>query len=228
MISAEPKTLTVAIDGPAGAGKSTVARHVAEKLGYTYVDTGAMYRAVAWAVLNENISPGDVESICALAERLNIRLESGRVWVDGQEVSGAIRTPEVSNLTSPLSALPCVRRRLTALQKEMGRRGGVVMEGRDIGTVVLPEAEVKIFLIASLAERARRRREELAAKGVTLAEVDLQRDLAARDARDAGRDVAPMVPALDAIVLDSDQLSVEEVVARISGLVRSAEARDGR
>lgn len=227
MISAERKTLSVAIDGPAGAGKSTVARRVADSLGYTYVDTGAMYRAVAWAVLNAGVVPDDAEEVCALAERLDLRLEPGRVWVDGQDVSGLIRTPEVSNLTSPLSALPCVRARLTALQKEMGRRGGVVMEGRDIGTVVLPEAEVKVFLVASLAERARRRREELQTSGVTLAEAELQRDIAARDARDAGRETAPMVPAPDAVVLDSDSLSVDAVVARILALVRSAEDRHG-
>ena len=166
MIAAERKTLCIAIDGPAGAGKSTVARRVAETLGYTYIDTGAMYRALAWAVLESGIAPGDTEVVSALAERLDVRLEWGQVRVGGEDVTEAIRTPEISNLTSPLSALPRVRSRMAALQQAMARRGGVVMEGRDIGTVVLPEAEVKVFLTASQTERVRRRQEELAARGL--------------------------------------------------------------
>ena len=207
--------ISVAIDGPAGAGKSTVARQVASALGYTYVDTGAMYRAVAWAALNAGIAPSDTRAVCGLAERVEIRLEPGRVFAGGTEITDQIRTPEISNLTSPLSALPCVRTRLAALQREMGRQGGVVMEGRDIGTVVLPDAEVKVFLTASLAERVRRRREELGAAGIALSAEQLEADIAARDARDASRDVAPMVPASDAILLQSDGLGVEQVVLRI-------------
>jgi cytidylate kinase len=225
MIAAEPATalLSIAIDGPAGAGKSTVARLVAEALGYTYVDTGAMYRALAWAVLATGIAPDDDRAVCALAARLEVRLEAdGRVWVDGREVSGEIRTPEISNLTSPLSALACVRSRLVALQQTMARRGGVVMEGRDIGTVVLPDAAVKVFLVATLEERVRRRRAELAAQGITLSPEELGRDIAARDERDSARDVAPMVPASDAVVLDSDGLHPEEVVAQILALHRQA------
>ena len=209
------KTISVAIDGPAGAGKSTVARQVASALGYTYVDTGAMYRAVAWAVLDAGIAPSDSAAVCALAERVEIHLEPGRVFAGGTEITDKIRTPEISNLTSPISALPCVRTRLAALQREMGRQGGVVMEGRDIGTVVLPDAEVKVFLTASQAERVRRRREELGAAGIALATAQLEADIAARDARDASRDVAPMVPASDAILLQSDGLDVEQVVSRI-------------
>ena len=207
--------ISVAIDGPAGAGKSTVARRVASALGYTYVDTGAMYRAVAWAALDAGIAPSDTEAVCAMAKSVEIRLEPGRVFVGGAEITDRIRTPEISNLTSPISALPCVRTRLAALQREMGRRGGVVMEGRDIGTVVLPDAEVKVFLTASLAERVRRRREELGASGIALSPEQLQADIAARDERDASRDVAPMVPAADAILLQSDGLDVEQVVSRI-------------
>ena len=225
MIAAEPATalFSIAIDGPAGAGKSTVARRVAEALGYTYVDTGAMYRALAWAVLAAKIAPDDDEAVCALAARLEVRLEAeGRVWVDGREVAGEIRTPEISNLTSPLSALPCVRSRMVALQQAMARPGGVVMEGRDIGTVVLPEAEIKVFLVATLDERVRRRRAELAAQGITLSPTELSRDIAARDRRDAARDVAPMVPAHDAVVLDSDGLHPDEVVAQILALHRQA------
>ncbi len=215
--------ISVAIDGPAGAGKSTVARQVASALGYTYVDTGAMYRAVAWAVVNAGIAPDDVETVCGLAGRLEVGLEPDCVFADGQDITDKIRTPEISALTSRLSALPCVRERLAALQREMGRRGGVVMEGRDIGTVVLPEAEVKVFLTASLAERVRRRREELGESGIMLSLGQLEKDIAERDARDASRDAAPMVPAADAVPLVSDGLSVEEVVSRISALCRDAE-----
>ncbi len=217
--------ISVAIDGPAGAGKSTVAWLAASALGYTYVDTGAMYRAVAWAVAQAGIAPDDTGAVCEVAERLEIRLEQGRVFADGQDVTDQIRTPEISNLTSRLSALGCVRTRLAALQRDMGRGGGIVMEGRDIGTVVLPNAEVKVFLTASQAERVRRRREELGASGVTLSTEQLAEDIAARDKRDASRDAAPMVPAADAVPLVSDGLSVEEVVSRILELCREAEAR---
>lgn len=215
--------LRIAIDGPAGAGKSTVARRVAQALGYTYVDTGAMYRALAWAVQGQGLSLADIKAVCTLAETLPIELtRDGRVLADGEDVTGLIRTPEISNLTSPLSALPCVRHRLAGLQQEMGARGGVVMEGRDIGTVVLPDAEVKVFLTASLEERARRRQEELAERGIATDRDELQREIAARDQRDGSRDVAPMVPAEDAVLLDSDALSVDEVVARILALHEDA------
>ena len=207
--------ISVAIDGPAGAGKSTVARLVASALGYTYVDTGAMYRAVAWATVEAGISPANSAAVCALAASIEIHLEPERVFVSDLEITDKIRTPEISNLTSPISALPCVRTRLAALQREMGQRGGVVMEGRDIGTVVLPGAEVKVFLTASQAERVRRRREELGAAGIELSRAQLEADIAARDQRDASRDVAPMVPAGDAILLQSDGLDVEQVVSRI-------------
>lgn len=219
--------LQVAIDGPAGAGKSTVARAVAERLGLTYVDTGAMYRALAWAATAQKIALTDTAGVCALAERLEIKLERGRVYADGREVTAEIRTPEISNLTSALSALPCVRQRLSALQQEMGRRGGVVMEGRDIGTVVLPEAEIKVFLTASGAERVRRRQAELQAKGIILDADALRVDMAERDARDAEREMAPMVAALDAIHLETDGLDAEAVTARIVALCQDAEARHG-
>ena len=232
MIAVEPevkvKTIRVAIDGPAGAGKSTVARQVAEALGLTYIDTGAMYRAVAWAVIDAGISPADTQAVCGLAARLEVRLASGRVFADEMDVTEKIRTPEISNLTSPLSALPCVRTRLVALQRQMAERGGVVMEGRDIGTVVLPGAEVKVFLTASPSERVRRRREELGAAGIALSAEQLGADIAERDARDASRDASPMVAAPDAVHLESDGLSVEEVVSRILTLCCKAQEVEAR
>jgi cytidylate kinase len=225
-----PLPLQIAIDGPAGAGKSTVARQVAEAVGFTYVDTGAMYRAVAWAALDRGLSVDDEDAICALVAELPIRLDVGadgaQVFVGEREVTDYIRTPAISRLTSPLSAISCVRERLAGLQKEMGAAGGVVMEGRDIGTVVLPQAAVKVFLTASLAQRARRRQAELSARGSAV-EIDaLEREIAARDARDGGRALAPMVPAPDAVVLDTDTLSVDEVVARIVAMVAEASKTD--
>ena len=223
MTQSTKRRLSVAIDGPAGAGKSTVARQVAQALGYTYIDTGAMYRVVAWAVLNREVNPQDAEAVMRLAERLDIRLTpDGRVHADGRDVTEAIRTPAVTNLTSPLSAIPGVRHRLVALQKAMGAAGGVVMEGRDIGTVVLPNAPVKVFLTASLEHRVERRRKELVGRGVALPREQLAQDIAARDARDGSRDVAPMRPAPDAVVLDSDHLSADQVVARILELHEEA------
>ncbi len=216
-------TLRVAIDGPAGAGKSTVARRVADALGLTYVDTGAMYRALTWAVLEAGIAPEEINRVCALAERVEIRLEpGGRVWADGREVSALIRTPQISGLTSALSVLPCVRARLTALQRDLARRGGVVMEGRDIGTVVMPEAEVKVFLTASLGARAERRRLELAGRGVETTQGTLEREIGERDARDGSRDVAPLTMAGDAVAVDTDGLGPDEVVERILTLCRGA------
>lgn len=223
--------LQIAIDGPAGAGKSTVARMVARSLDYAYIDTGAMYRALAWSTLNANVSLDDCAAVCALAETLRLRLEPGaagpRVYVDDCEITESIRAPEISNLTSPLSAIPCVRHRMADLQKQLGAGGGVVMEGRDIGTVVLPQAQVKVFLTASLDERARRREAELRARGIIVSPESLRSDIAARDARDGSRDVAPMVPASDAEILDSDTLSVDEVVREILRLAAEAGVAHG-
>ncbi len=219
--------LQIAIDGPAGAGKSTVARQVARALGLTYIDTGAMYRALAWVVLARGVAPDDEAAVCRLAQTVAVHLETRggdtQVYADGQDVTPFIRTPEISNLTSPLSAIPCVRARMVALQQAMAARQGVVMEGRDIGTVVLPDAPIKVFLTASLARRAERRLLELEERGTLRPLDELTREIAARDARDGGRDIAPMRPAPGAVILDSDTLTVGDVVARILQLAREVD-----
>jgi cytidylate kinase len=216
------RRLTIAIDGPAGAGKSTVARHVAQALGYTYIDTGAMYRALAWAVDSGGIPVDDIAAVIALAGSLDITLRPGdsdefttRVFVDSNEVTRSVRAPEVGNLTSTLSVIAGVRSCMAARQRAMGRGGGVVMEGRDIGTVVLPDADLKVFLTASPERRAGRRLVELAKRGIPVPYETLLRETIERDDRDASRDVAPMVPAADAHILNSDPLTADEVVAQI-------------
>lgn len=218
--------LTVAIDGPAGAGKSTVARRVASALGFTYLDTGAMYRALAWKARQQGVDIGDADALArlALAYRLTFSplLPDGRqqVCVDEEEITDAIRTPEISEATSAISALPAVRRVIVEQQRQLGRDAerGVVLEGRDIGTVVFPHAEVKIFLTASPEERARRRHEELIGRGLKLTYAEVLADQQVRDARDSQRTDSPLVPAADAITLHSDALAVEEVVAHILAL----------
>jgi cytidylate kinase len=230
----------VAIDGPAGTGKTSVARRVAEALGFTLVDTGAIYRCAAlaagWAGLALD-GPGlEAERLGALAAGLEIAFRAGpggpRVLLAGQDVSQAIRTPEVSQAASRVSAVPEVRAALLGLQRALGREGGVVLEGRDIGTVVFPDAEVKVFLTASAEVRARRRHLELEARGVHATFEQTLREQLERDARDEGRAVAPLRAAPDAIVLDTGPLSQEQVIARVvelvRGLVRQPETRGAR
>jgi cytidylate kinase len=214
--------LTIAIDGPAGAGKSTVARRVARELGYTYIDTGAMYRALAWTVHHNGIPTDNIDAIVAVADSLDVRLMPGnteefttRVFVGPDEVTERIRTPAISSLTSPLSAIPGVRARMVEAQRRMGEGGGVVMEGRDIGTVVLPAADLKVFLTATPERRAKRRQMELKERGIAIPFDTLLREIEERDARDSSRDIAPMVAAADARVLDSDPLTADEVVQQI-------------
>ena len=211
----------IAIDGPAGAGKSTVAKLVAEKLGYTYIDTGAMYRAVAWKTLQHSKEATD-EDILRAVQDIDVQLtctESGtRVTVDNTDVTREIRTPEVTHIVSRVAALGPVREKMVELQRAMATDGAVVMDGRDIGTNVLPNADVKIFLTASVEERARRRYDEMVAKGYAVDFDELKDEIASRDKQDSERAISPLRQAEDAVLLDSTALSIDEVVARIMEL----------
>lgn len=217
------KKLVVAIDGPAGAGKSTVAQLAAKELGYTYIDTGAMYRAVAWKVLQQGGEVTD-EKILAVVPDIDVDLsyENGKttVRVDGQDVTSEIRTPEVSHIVSKVAALGPVREKMVNLQRKMAERGGVLMDGRDIATNVLPGADVKIYLTASIAERANRRYKELREKGLAVDLADIEHDIAARDKADMEREISPLVQADDATLLDTTGMTIPEVVARIIGMCR--------
>ena len=212
------KKLVVAIDGPAGAGKSTVAQLAAKELGFTYIDTGAMYRAVAWKSLQQN-QPVTDELINEVVKDIDIVLDykdgKTRVFVDGTEVTSAIRTPEVTGIVSQVAALGPVRERLTDLQRKMATEGSVIMDGRDIATNVLPNADIKIFLTASIEERADRRYREMKAKGYEVDLKKLQEEIAARDKADSEREISPLVQAEDAELLDTSDMSIEEVVKAI-------------
>jgi CMP/dCMP kinase len=216
--------LIIAIDGPSGAGKSTLAKRLANHLGFMYLDTGAMYRALALKVLRERIDIDDENAVAELVGRTAIDvIERGgglEVSLDGEEVSGLIRTPEVSQMASKASALNVVRRWMLDLQRALGRRGNVVAEGRDIGTVVFPDAEVKIYLNASAQERARRRVEELRAAGREVGFDETLRDIEERDKRDSQRDLAPLRKADDAVVIDSSALDAESVAQRAMQEIR--------
>ncbi len=217
--------INVAIDGPAGAGKSTVAQRVANALGYIYVDTGAMYRAVTWKALESGLNPQDRQSVIQLASGLDIRLIPGEcrqdVLVDGENVTESIRTSEVNQCVSVVSQIGEVRERMTRLQKEMATAKGVVMDGRDIGTHVLPDAEVKIFLTAAVEERAARRFKEMREKGYSVTMEQLQRDIALRDEMDRKREVSPLFRAQDAILVETTKMTVDQVVEHILILCRS-------
>ncbi len=210
------KGFIIAIDGPSGAGKSTITRLLADRLGYIHIDTGAMFRVVALAAKRAGITADDEEALAGLCRGLSIafsRFDSGcRVLMNGEDVSGAIRTPDISLLTSAVSAVKSVRQCLKARQREMGRDGGVVLEGRDIGTVIFPDAEVKFFLTASAEERGRRRFLELRAKGEDVTLEGTIADVARRDAQDEQREHAPLRQASDAIAIDSSRLTIEEVL----------------
>lgn len=219
MCAEQVRKLIVAIDGPAGAGKSTVAKRLAKELGYTYMDTGAMYRAFAWKVMQEGIDLSDEKKLERVLQDTSIELleQDGRssVLLNGVDVTDRIRTPELSQLASRVSTSKIVRERMVELQRDMGSHGGVVAEGRDIGTVVFPNAEVKVFLDASSGERARRRFEELRSQGREVTVEETLEEMEQRDRRDRERDVAPLRKAEDAVVIDSTQAGVDGVVGRI-------------
>ncbi len=209
----------VTIDGPAGAGKSTVARALALRLGYAYFDTGALYRAMAWGFHQAGIDCRDTSAMEAFLAAMDIRvsLEEGvtRTIIDNEDVTAHLRSPEMSRLASTVAELPQVRERLLPIQRQYGQRGGIVAEGRDIGTRVFPEAEVKFFLEADLETRTARRHRETVQVGYAETSGEIRRHIQERDAKDRSRDVAPLTPADDAVVIDSSSLTIDQVVERL-------------
>lgn len=216
--------ISVAIDGPAGAGKSTISRRAAKEIGFIYVDTGALYRAIGLYTLRNETDTGDKEAVQAMLKAIRVELAfvegEQRVLLCGEDVSGAIRTPEVSMAASRVSALPEVRAFLFDLQKDMARTHNVVMDGRDIGTVVLPDAQVKIFLTASPEERARRRYDEMLEKGEAADYQAVLEDIKQRDYQDSHRAIAPLVPAKDAVLVDTTGNTLEQSVEQLTNIIK--------
>ena len=218
------RKIVIAIDGPAASGKSTTAREVARRLRYIYIDSGAMYRAVTLQALRENIAVSDVEKITELAKKLDLKLKSHDsktiIFMNGENVSEKIRTPEIDQNISPVAANPGVRAIMVKKQQAMGKSGGIVMDGRDIGTVVFPEADLKIFMIASTRERATRRKKELEQKGVEINLEEVERDIEYRDQQDINRNHGPLRKSQDAIELDTTRLTVDQQIEKILELAR--------
>ena len=220
------RRFSVAIDGPSGAGKSTIAKAVAARFGFIYVDTGAIYRTVGLAARRAGVDPHSGPAVQALLPGLDIRFDYGsdgtqRMFLGGEDVSEAIRTPEISMYASAVSAIPAVRAFLLDMQRDMARAHSVVMDGRDIGTVVLPEADLKIFVTASLRARAGRRLAELAAKGDPSTMEQVQQDMAKRDEQDESRAAAPLKAAADAVLLDTSDLTLEQSIDAVCRLVEA-------
>lgn len=212
-------SMNIAIDGPAGAGKSTIAKKLAKKLGFIYVDTGAMYRAMAYYFLQNGIASDDEAAIARACPAVDVTIayENGeqQVLLNGENVNGVIRTEQVGNMASATSVYPVVRKKLVELQQELAAKADVIMDGRDIGTCVLPNAQVKIYLTASSKTRATRRYEELTAKGESCDLEEIEKDIIERDYRDMHRETSPLKQAEDAVLVDSSDLTINEVVAAI-------------
>lgn len=213
------KNLIIAIDGPSGAGKGTLARTLAQRLGYRHVDTGAMYRAVAWKAADDGLPLDDDAAVAALAASAVLDQADGLITIDGHDVTRAIRTPEADKAAASVARLPQVREVLVARQRALGAGGAVVMEGRDIGTVVFPQADIKIYLDASAEERARRRSTDAAHTSGTTSLAAVQQDLVARDQTDSTRAVAPLTLAKDAVYIDTTEMPIEVVVNHVMMLV---------
>jgi cytidylate kinase len=218
------KKIAIAIDGPAASGKSTTAKLVAQKLGYLHIDTGAMYRAITQKVLVEKLDINDRKAVENIAQACSIRLEvsdsATKVFIDNQDVTNKIRTPQVSRSVSTISSYKGVREIMVREQQKLAHNGGVVLEGRDIGTVVLPQAELKIFMTASVTERAQRRKKELALNGIESTDLDLMKEIELRDQLDSTRETSPLVKAKDAVELDTSHLTIDE---QVSFIVEKAE-----
>ena len=219
------ETLKIAIDGPAGAGKSTIAKAVAKTLGFVYIDTGAMYRSIGLAAHRRGIDTTDAAAVSAILDEVEITISHDargqRVYLNKEDVSEEIRLPEISVAASHVAVIPAVRLKLVELQRKLAQQTDVIMDGRDIGTYVLPDAQLKIFLTADLAERARRRYAELTEKGVATTLEAVTEDMAFRDKNDSGRDFAPLKPAQDSVLVDSTAMTLSETVEKITDLAQA-------
>ena len=217
-------SFNVAIDGPAGAGKSTIAKLVAKELNFIYVDTGAMYRAIALFLLNKGISKDDEKAIADVCGEIDIEIKHAdglqQVWLNGQDVSAEIRREAVGNMASATSVYSCVREKLLSLQRDIAATQDVIMDGRDIGTCILPNAQAKIYLTASVSTRAKRRYQELCEKGVSCDLEEIKKDIEDREYRDMHREISPLKQAEDAVLVDSSDMTIEQVVERIVEICR--------